>query len=293
MINYNPKNWTRFIFNFHRSGVVRNLGPSLIVVGLISGGMCWLFIEHVDLKIPEGLNIHAIVGVVLGLVLVFRTNTAYDRWWEGRKQFGALTNHSRNFALKLSAMLPREDRDTRRYFSRTIANFYFSLKEHLREGTKLEELDLEGLDYEKEVTQVGHIPNAIAQSVQNRLNLLLKNGVIDGDQYRVVNREAAGLIDVLGACERIRKTPIPYSYSMYVKKVIFIYVGTLPLSLISTLGYWTIPMTMFSCYVLAGLELIGEEIEDPFGKDANDLDTDGMAANIRGNVHEILLGGAE
>ncbi|MEM7040843.1 MAG: bestrophin family ion channel [Bacteroidota bacterium] len=99
------------------------------------------------------------------------------------------------------------------------------------------------------------------------------------------------MIDVLGGCERILKTPIPYSYSVYVKKVIFIYLLTLPLSLITSLLYWTVPMVMFNCYVLAGLELMGEEIEDPFGYDQNDLDTDGMAKNIRKNVREILLEG--
>lgn len=293
MIKYNPKNWSRFIFNFHKSGIMRNLFPTLILVGLLAGGMCYVFLEHIDLKISEGLNIHAIVGVVLGLVLVFRTNTAYDRWWEGRKQFGALTNHSRNLALKLNAMLPADDHTTREFFARSIPNFYTALKEHLREGVKLEELDYDGLDYAEDMPKVGHIPNAIVNSMQRRINGLLKQNVIDGDQFRVINREAASLIDVLGACERIRKTPIPYSYSMYVKKVIFIYVLTLPISLISSLHYWTIPMAMFSCYVLAGLELIGEEIEDPFGKDANDLDTDGMSVNIRKNIREILLGSEE
>lgn len=288
MINYNPKDWIQLIFSTRNSGVMRNILPTLLITGLFSAGMCYVFLEHYELHIPSGINVHAIVGIVLGLVLVFRTNTSYDRWWEGRKQFGALTNHSRNLALKLNAMLPEDDHETRRFFSQSISNFYFALKEHLRSGVDLEELDLEKMPYEKTLGEAKHIPNAIAGSMQTRLNSLLKERKIDGDQFRVVNREAEGLVDVLGACERIRKTPIPFSYSLYVKRVIIIYLLTMPLSLINSLGYWTVPMVMFSCYVLAGLELLGEEIEDPFGHDANDLDTDGMAKNIRGNVHEIL-----
>lgn len=289
MIDYNPKSWTKLIFDFHRSGMMRNLLPTLILVGGITGGLCYLFLEEVPLSIPEGVNIHAYVGIVLGLVLVFRTNTAYDRWWEGRKLFGALTNHSRNLAIKLNAVLPEDDLATREFFSVTIANYYTALKEHLREGVKLEELELEGMPYEKELSQVGHIPNAIGGSLQSRINKLMHDGLINGDEYRVINENASAFIDVLGACERIRKTPIPYSYSMYVKKVIFFYLLSLPFSIINSLGYYAIPMVMFTCYVLSGLELIGEEIEDPFGLDENDLDTDGMAKNIRLNVREILL----
>lgn len=289
MIDYNPKSWIQLIFNFHKSSLMRNLLPTLLLIGAITGGLCFVFLEKVALSIPEGVNIHAYVGIVLGLVLVFRTNTAYDRWWEGRKLFGALTNHSRNLALKLNAYLPEDDFATREFFSVTISNFYTALKEHLREGVKLEELNLKGMPYEKQVAEVKHVPNALANSLQTRLNQLLKEGVIDGDQYRVVTENASAFVDVLGACERIRKTPIPYSYSMYVKKVIFLYLLSLPFSIINSLGYWAIPMVMFTCYVLSGLELIGEEIEDPFGLDANDLDTDGMAKNITGNIDEILI----
>ncbi len=291
MINYNPKSWARLVFNFHRSSLMRNLLPTLLLTGAISGGLCYLFLEDVlHLSIPQGVNIHAYVGIVLGLVLVFRTNTAYDRWWEGRKQFGALTNHSRNLALKMNAVLPKDDHEARRYFSKSISNFYFALKEHLRSGVDLEELDLEDMPYKERVKQVDHIPNAIAGSMQDRLNKMLHERLIDGDQYRVINENISALVDILGACERIRKTPIPFSYSMYVKKVIILYLLSLPFSIINSLGYWTIPMVMFTGYVLTGLELIGEEIEDPFGHDANDLDTDGMAKNIRKNIREILIG---
>lgn len=288
MIEYNPKNWFTLIFQIHKSQMMRYMAPNLLMIGVYSGALSYVFLEHVALNIPPGINIHAYVGIVLGLVLVFRTNTAYDRWWEGRKQLGALTNHSRNLALKLNAMLPDSDTENRTFFSKTISNFYFALKEHLRDGVDPDDLELDEMPYEKSIRSTQHTPNHLVNHMQVRMNDLLRHGRIDGDQYRVINREAAGLIDVLGACERILKTPIPYSYSLYVKKVIFVYLLTMPVSLINSLNYWTVPMVMFTCYVLAGLELMGEEIEDPFGHDQNDLDTDGMAKNIRKNVREIL-----
>lgn len=289
MVEYNPRNWFTLIFHLHRSQLMRWVMPNVIGIGLLSGLMVYVFTQHYELHIPAGINIHAFVGLVLGLVLVFRTNTAYDRWWEGRKLFGALVNHSRNMALKLNAMLPAEAEEEREFLTTTISNFFFALKEHLREGIDPDDLDLHDMPYEEQAREVQHIPNLLVGSLQQRFNQYLKEGRIDGDQFRVINREAEGMIDVLGGCERIRKTPIPFSYSVYVKKVIFIYLLTMPLSLINSLGYWTVPMVMFTTYVLAGLELMGEEIEDPFGLDANDLDTDIMAKNIRKNVREILL----
>src|SRR3712207_5643583 len=94
---------------------------------------------------------------------------------------------------------------------------------------------------------------------------------------------------MVGACERIKNTPIPYSYSIFMKKFIFIFTMTMPLGFITTFAYWDIPVVMFVFYVLVSLELIAEEIEDPFGKDANDLPMDELAARIGQNVPDLLL----
>jgi ion channel-forming bestrophin family protein len=109
MIEYNPKNWFTLIFQKHKSDVMRLLLPNVLLMGLYSGGLTYIFLNHWQLEIPREAGFHALLGVVLGLVLVFRTNTAYDRWWEGRKLWGSLVNHSRSLALKLSAMLPKDD----------------------------------------------------------------------------------------------------------------------------------------------------------------------------------------
>jgi putative membrane protein len=111
---------------------------------------------------------------------------------------------------------------------------------------------------------------------------------LSGHQLLYINNELQSFTDVCGACERIKNTPIPYSYSAFIKKFIFIYVLTLPFSYVFALGFYVIPVVVFIFYVLASLELIAEEIEDPFGTDANDLPTEKIASNIKKHVEEIF-----
>ncbi len=123
----------------------------------------------------------------------------------------------------------------------------------------------------------------------SRINTLYKNGELTGDQLFLVDKELTEFTDIMGACERIRNTPIPYNYSMYIKQFIFIYLITLPFAFVTTSGYITIPIVTLVTFVLLSVELIAEEIEAPFGLDINDLPTDELAVKIDDNVREILL----
>jgi putative membrane protein len=122
-----------------------------------------------------------------------------------------------------------------------------------------------------------------------RLQALYRQKKITGDQLIFLQPEASSFLDVCGACERIKNTPIPYSYSEFIKKFIVLYVITLPIGLVFSLGYYVIPVVVFIFYVLGSLELIAEEIEDPFGKDSNDLPMQRMCENIQRNIEDILL----
>jgi len=117
---------------------------------------------------------------------------------------------------------------------------------------------------------------------------MLKEGMISQEEFLAMDKEVKNFTDILGACERIKNTPIPFSYSLFLKKFIFIYVMSLPLGLIPIFHYWTIPVAIFIFYVLVSMEVIAEEIEDPFGLDANDLPTEELSGKIRANVREIL-----
>jgi ion channel-forming bestrophin family protein len=133
-----------------------------------------------------------------------------------------------------------------------------------------------------------HKPNQVASILFQRVNNLYNSGKITGDQFYIINSELQSFTDICGACERIKNTPIPYSYNAFIKKFIFFFVMTLPFGFVFTLGYLVIPVVVFIFYVLASLELIAEEIEDPFGKDTNDLPILKISSNIKKHVEEIL-----
>lgn len=284
MIQYNPKDWFGLIFQFHKSDTFRKMGWVLLLFAVYTGLIVFIELSLKDiLKFKSTMQVHSLLGFVLALLLVFRTNSAYDRWWEGRKLWGALVNNTRNIALKINAT--SSDSIEKKYWSVLISNYVFATKEHLREGVKLEELNLEGApDYQT----AEHVPNGIAKEMHTRLHQLYANQKISGDQLIILDKEIKALTDIIGGCERIRKTPIPYSYSLFLKKFIFLYVITVPLGMSLDFAYWTIPIATLILYVLGSIELIAEEIEDPFGIDANDLPTGGLAETIKKNVIEIL-----
>ena len=140
----------------------------------------------------------------------------------------------------------------------------------------------------KEIDHEKHVPNQVALLLFKHIQQLYKDQKIDGNQLIILNSELQSFTDTCGACERIKNTPIPFSYSVFIKKFIFIYVMTLPVGYVFSLSYYVIPVTAFIFYVLASLELIAEEIEDPFGSDDNDVPTHKIADNIHQHVIELL-----
>jgi putative membrane protein len=287
MIRYNPRDWFLILFKFHKADTFRKLLPLIIVLSLYAWLITWLEVEIWKLSETSHVKnlslIHSSLGMVISLLLVFRTNTAYERWWEGRKIWGGLVNSSRNLALKIKALVPEESG----YFAVMIPNFAYALKNHLRRVHLEEELEpANGFSTESK-TDV-HLPNHIAGQILNYSASLERSGKLKPEHLLMLHPELTNFTDATGACERIRNTPIPYSYSVFLKKFMFMYVMTLPFGFVFSLGYLTIPVVAVIFYVLASLELIAEEIEDPFGVDANDLPTDEIAAGIRKTVKEIL-----
>jgi ion channel-forming bestrophin family protein len=292
MIHYNPKSWFALIFHAYSRFVMKTLLPALIFMALFSAAVCYIVLDviHPDRdEFTSTTALHSLLGIVLGLFLVFRVNSAYDRWWEGRKLWGNLVNSTRNLSIKLNAYLPRTDTETRAWFAAMIPNFVYASKEHLRKGVQLTELESPDDTFVPYLKTRMHKPVAIASLLVEKVTALTKSHVLEREQFFVLDKELRELTDIIGACERIRYTPIPYSYSMYIKKFVFIYIISLPLGFVTTFGYLTIPTVVLIAFVLLSVELISEEIEDPFGRDANDLPTDELAGKIRDNVREILI----
>jgi len=287
MVTYNPKDWFGLIFRFHKAETFRRLFWVMVTIGIYSFIVTYIEIAVLELKYASTTIVHSLLGFIISLLLVFRTNTAYDRWWEGRKQWGALVNVSRNFALKVNAFLPKTEEERRNRLRAMTGAYATVLKEHLRKGSK-EDLVKLLPDFLQEEEIGDHVPNHLADAMQKSLLDMYIKKEISEAAYLAMLTDLNAFTDICGACERIHKTPIPYTYNIFIKKFIFAYIVTMPFGFVSEFGYWCIAITIFTFYALASLEMIAEEIEDPFGNDSNDLPTDDLAETIKGNVEGII-----
>ena len=285
---YNPKDWFSLIFNFHKSDTFRLLMPAMGGLTVLSSILCYVDVELDLVTFRSTTVMHSLLGFVISLLLVFRTNTAYDRWWEGRKLWGDLVNNSRNLMLKINAFLPDDQKKLKNNVRILISNYAFALKNHLRGGFKEDELEEHPNLHIIDLKYINHTPNKIALQLYIEVDELVKQKLISEAKLLVLNEELRSFTNIAGACERIKNTPIPYSYSSFIKRIIFLYIITLPLGLVHDLKWATIPTVLFVFYAFGSLELLAEEIEDPFGTERNDLPTDELANTIKKNLKEIV-----
>ena len=260
----------------------------MLWVGLYAAAVTVAVIQFKQLNVAVDKEFFSFLGILLSLLLAFRTNTAYDRFYEGRRLWGQLVNNCRNLAVLLHPRLPADDHATRAYLARLLSNFPIALDGHLRKGVRFEKLEAVEPGFIEHLQTVRHVPSRLAAMLQEFYEQLLREERILPTHLITIQRHHEALLDVAGACERIKATPIPFSYSYFIKGFITVFILTMPFNLLDTYEYLTIPITMFGAYALLGVEMIGDEIEDPFGKDSNDLPLTQMANRIRANVHEIL-----
>ena len=291
MIAYNPKEWFSLIVRFNKADTVRQLTPMLMGISIYTFLLValdrWIFKIGPDSVASKISVMYSLLGFVISLLLVFRTNTAYERWWEGRKLWGALMNCSRNLSIKLRPILSDHPNELQE-LKKLIIHFPYALKNHLRNASSMNETELQEIFHISELRDKKHLPLHISDALYRKLIQLNKEGKITGEQLLILNIEAQQWMEICGGCERIRNTPIPFSYSVFLKKFIFVYAMTLPVTYAPVLGFYSILIVAFIVYVLASLELIAEEIENPFGTDANDLPLDEIAKGIRQSVELVI-----
>lgn len=286
---YNTKNFLKILVSLHKTDTLKILFPTIFLVGIYCYGVYYLEVEYLHLNSKSSISnigmIHSLLGFVLSLLLVFRTNTAYDRWWEGRKLWGKLVNDSRNFVIKINSILPENDVKNRTQIAKYLRFFPHFLASHLsKESTRLV-LDEDFSDLQKELQH--HPPAELVFLLTKKLYQLKKENKISDTEMLFLDTQLSGFLDVCGGCERIKNTPIPYSYSSFIKKFIIFYVMALPVANVVNLGGFMIPITMFVYYVLLSLELIAEEIEDPFNNDENDIPMEAISQNIERSINLI------
>jgi ion channel-forming bestrophin family protein len=238
-----------------------------------------------EISVPFATTVHGVVAPALGLLLVFRTNQSYDRWWEGRKLWGAMLNTCRNIARSTSVHLEQDSVLLDRIL-RLVQNFPAATMATLRH-TKWQEHLLHTSDL-AEIGKHAHVPLAICQ----RITALLDTGRKDQRYGEVIfaslDANCQQLVDIVGACERIHRTPLPFAYVVHLRRALVIYCSTLPFALLSNFGWATVPVVFAVSYVLFGIEEIGVEIEDPFEGDENDLPLEDITKSIQKSVQSYL-----
>jgi ion channel-forming bestrophin family protein len=239
-------------------------------------------VEHLPF-IEWGAESTVLNGLVLGFLIAFRNNHAYDRWWEARKLWGQLINDSRNLCLKVRALNGIESTD-REAIGRFVIAFGDALKDHLRRRDGSDESPIE----KAHVKDQGHQPIQVTGAIYETLARWQSEGRLDGWGLLWLNAEVKSLMDICGACEKIRNTPLPSSYRALLRHGIALYLAISPFYLIEDTGLAGFPVFILAAYFLLGIELVAEEIEEPFGDGGDNLPLERYCATIEASVREIL-----
>jgi putative membrane protein len=272
-----------------KGALLKRLLKGLITVTFLTTVITFLHYQFPALNLHMGAQLPGYMGAALGLLLVFRNNTAYEKWWEARKEMGALVNTSRKLAITLNGILPHESNE-KFAIAKLLKVFVVSLKEHLRDGVDMEELKSYSLgpdDY-MIIKRASHKPVVVVNMMMEQVETLYLTKQITDVQQKMFADHLDQLVDILGKCERIRNTPIPMAYGFLLKFFITIYVMVLPLGMLNDLGWGSIPLVLILYYIMMSIVLTAEEIEEPFGRDVNDLPMDNLANNIKITIDEIV-----
>jgi len=281
MIDYDAHEWRETLFEVHGS-MLREIGARVAVCVAWSIGVVAVHLHVRKVDMPP--TVHTLVGVALGLLLVFRTNASYDRFWEGRKMWGGIVNETRNL-VRATRVLLDKDLDLHAVLARWTAAWCYSTMENLRGGRSVgpERLALPARDLDAALA-AQHIPLHIAVRMSTLLQQARERGLISDFQQMTLDQNVQLLIDYMGACERIHKTPLPFAYVVHLRRALILYCFALPFVLVETFGWGAVAGTMFVAYVFFGIEEIGVEIEDPFGTDDNDLPLERICETIERNL---------
>ncbi len=285
MIEYEVHDWRGHLLDIKGSMVREILGRVATCVGWSAAVVAFhTYVRPLDMP----TTIHTLVGLALGLLLVFRTNASYDRYWEGRRLWGGIVNECRNLARAARPLL----KDDPALYARLVAwtaTFPFASMFRLRGQTGLgpSTQSLPAHEVSAAMASV-NIPLAVSVRMSEILVEARDRGLISDYLLSMLDQNIQLLIDYLGGCERIHRTPLPFVYVVHLRRALIIYCFTLPFALVKDFGWMTVADTLFVSYIFFGVEEIGVEIEEPFGFDANDLPLEQICAKIEGDILELV-----
>ena len=278
-----------------RGSVIAAILPRTLLCAALGLLVSVLYASNIPISFPVK---SIIPDLVLGLLLVFRTNTAYERFWEGRKLWGTLVNTVRNLSRQIWIVIEDNEPDDRINKIRAIrllVAFAVTVKLHLRQhsldadhGTPTDLKDLLSPQQYHKLAQMNHPPLEVAFWIGDYLQLQYQRKCLNLYQLNTMQTLLNTMIDVLGGCERILKTPIPLAYAIHLKQLLLIYCCSLPFQIVDSAGWWTSPLTALIAFTLLGIEAIGMEIEDPFGCDPNDLPLNAICNTMLRNIEDLV-----
>ena len=285
MIDYDAHSWWRHFFDI-KGSTLREI--VVRVAAVVAWSIVVVAVHKLAAPVGVPATVHALVGVALGLLLVFRTNSSYDRFWEGRKQWGGIVNETRNLARQSRSWLKAAPELHRELVLWTAA-FPYAAMHSLRGATGIGPLrgELPAADVEA-VIGAQHTPLAVSLRMSDRIAEARRRGLISDQAHVALDANVQQLVDYLGACERIHRTPLPFAYVVHLRRALILYTTTLPFALVDPFGWFTVPATFLIAYTFFGIEEIGVEIEDPFGEDDNDLPIERICGTIYANLKALV-----
>ncbi|QHV01664.1 hypothetical protein BWK47_01940 [Synechocystis sp. CACIAM 05] len=281
--------WTDILLRWQGS-VIPAIAPRVLVCMVFSLGVT--LVDGWGYKFSIPIQESIVPSIVLGLLLVFRTNTAYERFWEGRKAWGTLVNTIRNLSRSIWVSVaepgPQAHQDKIKILHLLVA-FAVATKLHLRSQPLNEEIWalLPESGYRK-LEDLNNPPLEIAFWISNYLQREYEQNNINAYQLTAMLRLVDTMVDVLGSCERILKTPIPLAYAIHLRQLIFLYCFITPFQIVNTLHWATAFVVGIIAFTVFGIEEIGVEIENPFGHDANDLPLDQICQTMQANLEDLI-----
>lgn len=262
--------------------------PQTLLPALLALMIYAVFVVHFQqehpraIRISESNEVLSMSSLAIGLIMGFRTQSSYERWWEGRRLWGDLVNKTRNFSVKLCEFVSLNESDKLR-FARLLTEFSLSLKDYLRDIR----YDFAAGDLQQGAPST-HVPLHLASLLHRETEKLLDEARISETKFWILNDQLSGLIEVLGGCERLKTSPLSVWFRVGIWLWLLFYYLILPCLLAPHFGYWSIPIVLLAVYFGIALELTVEQMHEPFGLELNDLPLDKITDNIRKSVGQIF-----
>ena len=293
MIVKDKVSWVRLLFHLRGSSIVETW-PRILTVTVTAAVVTYIELYYSIQAYTLTTTPFLLVGVALGIFLGFRNSASYDKFWEGRKLWGTLVNTARSLTRQICYLTDsKRDHEIlqpfQAMFVKRIIAFAHALRCHLRDQEPFEEIKkfLPADDYAA-VVAAKHRPLIILQQLSRDLAIARDRRWLSEYNHPFLEAQLNEFSNILGGCERIKNTPIPFSYSVLIHRIVAAYCLSLPFGLVETTGVLTPIVVLMISYAFFELDAIGDEIESPFGLQPNDLALTAISRNIEINLLELI-----